>query len=147
MTHKQTKVTIIGEYEEKTRVERPLFLTPVKAGFPSPAEDFVDTALDLNELLISHPAATYFVRVEGDSMIDAGIAPGNLLVVDRSVEAQHGDIVIATVDGELTVKRLNVRGGITTLKSENSTTEYAIDPEEELTIWGVVTSVINQVKK
>ena len=81
----------------------------VSAGFPSPAQDYVEQTLDLNELCIKRPAATFFVRVEGDSMIDAGIHPDDILVVDRSVQAEHGDIVIAGIHGELTVKELQLR--------------------------------------
>lgn len=84
----------------------PLFETRVPAGFPSPADDHVDRNLDLNEHLIRHPAATYFVRAEGESMRDAGIFSGDLLVVDRSLQPRANDIVIAIVFGELTVKRL-----------------------------------------
>ena len=82
----------------------------VVAGFPSPAEQYLEPPLDLNALLVKRPAATYFVRVEGDSMIDAGINPGDLLVVDRSLTPVDGDIIIASVDGEFTVKRLRVEG-------------------------------------
>jgi DNA polymerase V len=96
-----------------------LYLTPVSAGFPSPAEDYLDRALDLNELLISNPAATFYVRASGDSMRDAGIQSGDILVVDRAVEARPGKIVIAAVDGELTVKRLRVKEGRLYLAPEN----------------------------
>ena len=82
----------------------------VVAGFPSPAEQYLEPPLDLNALLVKRPAATYFVRVEGDSMINAGINPGDLLVVDRSLTPVDGDIIIASVDGEFTVKRLRVEG-------------------------------------
>src|SRR5690554_7939530 len=78
----------------KNHLEIPLFVEHVSAGFPSPAQDFIEQALDLNELCIKHPAATYFVRVEGDSMLEAGIYPDDVLVVDRSLNAEHGDIKI-----------------------------------------------------
>ena len=93
------------EVEQKTKIVRPLFSSGVSAGFPSPAEDHIDRKLDLNELLIQHPVATFFVRVAGESMKDAGINHGDILVVDRSLEAVSGKIVIAIVNGELTVKR------------------------------------------
>ncbi|MGF4651986.1 translesion error-prone DNA polymerase V autoproteolytic subunit, partial [Klebsiella pneumoniae] len=84
----------------------PLFSDPVQCGFPSPAQDYVEQRIDLNELLINHPSATYFVKAAGDSMIEGGISEGDLLVVDSSRKAEHGDIVIAAVDGEFTVKKL-----------------------------------------
>jgi DNA polymerase V len=89
----------------------PLFGGKVAAGFPSPADDYVEKSLDLNELLVKRPAATFFVRVQGASMIGAGIHNGDMLVVDRSLEAQSGSVVIAVINGDLTVKRLVIKGG------------------------------------
>lgn len=129
-------------------LKRPLFGHKVKAGFPSPADDFVEAWLDLNEHLIEHRDATFFLKASGDSMIGAGIQEGNLLVVDRSLEARHGDIVIAVIDGELTVKRLEKRRGHIRLIAENPA--YApieLQDGQELTIWGVVTSVIQRIKR
>jgi len=123
----------------------PLYLTPVSAGFPSPAEDYLDRALDLNELLISNPAATFYVRASGDSMRDAGIQSGDILVVDRAVEARPGKIVIAAVDGELTVKRLRVKEGRLYLAPENPAYPLLeVSPEASFEIWGVVTCVIHR---
>jgi DNA polymerase V len=99
---------IIGRSGEFCRVEIPLVHSSIAAGFPSPAEDYVDRALDLNKLLVTNPPATFFVRVTGDSMIDAGIHHGDILSVDRSEEAQDGSIVIALINGELTVKELSL---------------------------------------
>jgi len=95
----------------KTKRPLPVLASSVRAGFPSPAEDYIEGSLDLNRHLIRHPAATFIVRVEGESMTGAGIFPGDLLVVDRSVEPHDGHVVIAVVDGELTVKRLKGRIG------------------------------------
>ena len=92
----------------KKKLAIPLFMECVSAGFPSPAQDYVEQTLDLNELCIKHPASTFFVRVEGDSMIEAGIYPNDILVVDRPVQAEHCDIVIAGLHGELTVKELEL---------------------------------------
>lgn len=92
--------------ELRERVALPLLSDLVSCGFPSPAADYVEQRIDLNELLIQHPSARYFVKASGDSMRDAGIGEGDLLVVDSSRKATHGDIVIAAVDGEFTVKRL-----------------------------------------
>ena len=87
----------------------PLFSDLVQCGFPSPAADYVEQRIDLNQLLIQHPSATYFVKASGDSMIDGGISDGDLLIVDSAITASHGDIVIAAVDGEFTVKKLQLR--------------------------------------
>jgi len=123
----------------------PLFSGGVSAGFPSPAEDYTDRKLDLNELLIKNPAATFFVRVEGDSMIGAGIHHDDILVVDRSRQACSGDIVIAILEGELTVKRLLQKRCSCYLVAENP--EYPsleVTRDNDCEIWGVVTSVVHQ---
>ncbi len=133
---------------QPARIRRPLFGHKVKAGFPSPADDFVEAWLDLNEHLIEHRDATFFLQASGDSMTGAGIQEGNLLVVDRALEARHRDIVIAVIDGELTVKRLDKRHGHIRLLAENPA--YApieFQDGQELTIWGVVTSVIQRMRR
>lgn len=120
----------------------------VAAGFPSPADDYLkaETPLDLNEHLIKHPAATFFVRVRGDSMTGCGIFPDDILIVDRSLEAVHRKVVIAVVDGELTVKRLHKAGGKIMLMPENEGYKpIVIEDNMELEIWGVVTCVIHPV--
>jgi len=123
----------------------PLFGHKVAAGFPSPADDYVEGQLDLNEHLIPHKEATFFLRVSGDSMINVGIQSGDLLVVDRSLEANNNKIIIAAIDGELTVKRLSIAKGKTWLVPENDTlTPIEVKKEQDMVIWGVVTSVIHQ---
>jgi DNA polymerase V len=123
----------------------PLYSSTVQAGFPSPADDYVECKLDLNTHLIRHPAATFFVKASGESMKNAGIHSGDMLIVDRSIEATHGKIVIAAVNGELTVKRLFRQHGEIKLLAENpSYKPIHITSEEELVIWGVVTYVIHQ---
>ncbi|MCP4708776.1 MAG: translesion error-prone DNA polymerase V autoproteolytic subunit, partial [Planctomycetes bacterium] len=125
---------------------RPLYTATVSAGFPSPAEDYLETQLDLNKYLIAHPAATYFVRVTGDSMIDAGIHSGDLLIVDRSVEPADKNVVIANVNGELTVKRIRLQNGTITLVPENQQySSQSISPDMQLEIWGVVQHVIHSL--
>ncbi len=122
----------------------PLYQELVQAGFPSPAQDYVEKGIDLNKLCVNHPAATYFVTATGLSMVDAGIYEGSMLVVDRSLTAKHGDIVIATVAGEYTVKRLCTHPFV---KLEPMNPDFPpIIPHEggdELEIFGVVTFSIN----
>jgi DNA polymerase V len=127
-------------------LHRPLFLSGVSAGFPSPADDYLDRKLDLNEHLIKNPAATFFVRVAGDSMTGAGINDNDILVVDRSLEPCSGSIVIAVINGELTVKRLLKGKDSCRLIAENP--DYAdleIDEETPLEIWGVATYAIHSL--
>lgn len=121
-----------------------LFMVPVAAGFPSPSEDYVEGNLDLNQYLIRHPAATFFVRACGDSMTGAGIHSGDLLVVDRALEPVDGSVVIAVVNSELTVKRLHQDGQRLLLLAENSNySPLEINEHTEFQIWGVVTNVIH----
>ena len=122
----------------------PFFATAVQAGFPSPADDYLEGALDLNEHLIRYPAATFFLRVIGDSMVGAGIHSGDLLIVDRSINPVDGRIVIAIIDGELTVKRLSQQHGKVRLISENPNyPTIKIRDGQNLPIWGVVRHVIH----
>jgi len=124
----------------------PLFTGKVAAGFPSPADDYVEKSLDLNELLVQKPAATFFVRAQGESMLGAGIHPNDILVVDRSIEPISGKIVICAINGELTVKRLERENEFWKLKAENSAyADIPLTDELELVIWGVVTNVIHAV--
>jgi len=104
----------------------PLFTEPVSAGFPSPAQDYIEQTLDLNELCIKRPNATFFVRVEGDSMIEAGIYADDILVVDRSVKAKQGDIIIAEINSELTVKELQLKPCVRLIPSALASLERAI---------------------
>ncbi len=131
---------------EGKKLSRPLMASRIAAGFPSPAQDYIEGKLDLNEHLIVHEASTFFVRVDGYSMQGAGILPDDLLIVDRALEAVHNRIVIAIVDGELTVKRLKIEGTEYYLVPENA--EFApihIQEEMDFIIWGVVTYVIHKV--
>lgn len=124
----------------------PLFLVPVSAGFPSPADDYLKGQLDLNRHLIKHEAATFFVRVTGDSMIGSGIHSGDLLIVDRALAATDNSVVIAVVHGELTVKRIQTRGGQLVLMPDNGNSEpLPISAWTDFAIWGVVTHVIHAV--
>lgn len=122
----------------------PLFSSKVVAGFPSPADDYIEAQLDLNEYLVIHRGATFFIRVKGDSMKDANIHDGNLLIVDKSIEPKHYNIVVAVVNGELAVKRLYKRRGTVKLLSANDAyPEILLNPESDLAVWGVVKHVVH----
>ncbi|STX55667.1 SOS (error prone) mutagenesis protein UmuD (RumA) [Legionella beliardensis] len=143
-----TKATVIAKFDNivSAPIQRfALYSSKVAAGFPSPADDYLELSLDLNEYLIKHPAATFIVRAQGDSMRDAGIHNGDLLIVDRSIEATHDKIVIAALNGELTVKRLFRKDGAVRLIPANNTySPIDITEDVELVIWGVVTHIIHQ---
>ncbi|MBX9766809.1 MAG: translesion error-prone DNA polymerase V autoproteolytic subunit [Bdellovibrionales bacterium] len=154
-----------GKYKESTRPVRvpesliedvldyiasrghalPLFSSAVSAGLPSHADDHMEL-LDLQKHLVKRPEATFFVRVTGESMIKAGIHPDDILVVDRSIEPRHGKIVIAAIDGHLTVKRLHKEKGKTLLMPENDNYDpIALREGNDMVIWGVVTNVLHAV--
>lgn len=122
----------------------PFFVSKVQAGFPSPADDFMDNRLNINDYVIKNPLSTYYVKVSGDSMIGAGIFSGDILVVDRSIEVAHNRIVVAMIDGDFTVKRLRYHKDKVYLISENSQFVPLEVTEQELMIWGVVTFSIHQ---
>ena len=139
-----TNIDAIYYPDQTTECERPLFMIPVEAGFPSPAEDYIEGELDLNNHLIKHPAATFFVRVAGDSMVDAGIHPGDILIVDRAIEPTDKKVVIAVVNGDLTVKRIRMIKGKIFLMPENENYKpMQIEEEMNFEIWGIVTNVIH----
>lgn len=153
-----------GKYNDSTRVMRipdkmaeavlsfletnghqfPLYSNAVSAGFPSPADDHIEMQLDLNSHVIKHPSSTFFVRVEGESMKEVGIFPGDILVVDRSLKPIDGKIVIAAIDGELTVKRLKKdKNALFFLPENKDFKPIAIKELQDVHIWGVVTYVIH----
>ena len=117
----------------------------VQAGFPSPAEDYMETPLNLHELVVKNPPATFFVRVAGDSMLGARIEPGDILVVDRSLTPTSGKIVVALVNGEFTVKRIRMEGGKVILMAENQAfKDIEVPSGAEFEVWGVVTYVVHK---
>lgn len=121
--------------------------SPIKAGFPNPAEEAGGFALDLNEFLVKHPVSTYYLRVEGDSMTGAGIISGDVVVVDKSLEARSGDIVVAAVDGEFTLKRLKKRGAEAWLVAEHpGYPPIALHEAVDAALWGVVTFVVHRAR-
>ena len=127
-----------------SKVYLPLFLSNVAAGFPSPAEDYIDKALDLNEHLIKHPAATFYIRVRGDSMINAGIFDGDLVMIDRSIDPKKNSVILAVVNGEFTLKRYLRDEGL--LVAENDQYKnLRITEEIEFQVWGVATNVIHSL--
>jgi len=124
----------------------PFFLEPVAAGFPSPATDFIEKKLDLNEKLIKHPVATFFVRVSGHSMKGSGILDGSMLIVDRSLKAKNNNIIIAVLNGEFTIKRIQISTDQIQLISSNSRFKpIRVTKDADFEIWGVVTCVINEL--
>lgn len=129
---------------ELSKLDLPVFIARITAGFPSPAADYEEGKLDLNDYLIKNPPATFIVRVAGDSMTGAGIHEGDLLIVDRSIEPAHNKVVIAIVDGQLTVKRLKIKQGKLSLEPENDNYPVQnITQGMEFEVWGVVTNVIH----
>ncbi|CEK12157.1 LexA family protein [Legionella hackeliae] len=140
-----SRIEEVKDYLENQLQGIPLYSSKVRAGFPSPADDYIESYLNLNEYLIKHPASTFFLIAAGDSMTDAGIQPGDMLIVDKSLEALHGKIVIAAIDGELTVKRLSKSNGkVQLLPGNKAYKPIDITDSQDLVIWGVVTYVIHQ---
>lgn len=133
--------------QKNLKLKRPLFITPVSAGFPSPADDYLEGKIDLNQKLITNPTATFYVKVSGNSMIGADIFSGDVLVVDRSKRPGNNNIVIAVIDRDFTVKRLKIIKGKKYLAPEND--DYPpieLKPEMDVEIWGVVTYVIHKAQ-
>lgn len=126
-------------------VELPLASSGVSAGFPSPADDYIESALDLNKALIKNPNSTFFARVDGESMKDEGINDGDLLIIDKYIEPISGAIAVCYVDGEFTLKRLLIEDGIIKLMPANKKYKpIIVSPEEDFIVWGVVTYSIKK---
>jgi DNA polymerase V len=141
-----TTAKIVSKPDLSTKRKQSIFSATVSAGFPSPAADYEEGKLDLNRHLIKNPPATFFVRVTGDSMVGAGIHSGDLLIVDRSLEPKNNNVIIAALNGELTVKRIQLRNSKITLVPEND--NYApqkIEGDMQFEVWGVATNVIHQL--
>ena len=149
MEHANNKLDELFEVlmpEQATSYALPLFSTNVSAGFPSPADDYTDVKLDLNQYLIKHPSATFFLRVKGNSMIDAGIHEGDLLIVDRSLTAANNKVIIGVLNGDFTVKRMEKRGEQLFLTPANKAyNPIEVQPGMDFKIWGVVTYVIHKL--
>ena len=139
-----TTVHVIPFQELSTDLKLPLY-PGVSAGFPSPADDYLEEYLDVGSYLVKNPPATFFVRVQGDSMIGASIHPGDILVVDRSLPAVHNSIVIAVLNGEFTVKRLYKKGSTLSLQPANADyPAFVIEEGDEFQVWGVVAHVLHR---
>ncbi|MEQ9883285.1 translesion error-prone DNA polymerase V autoproteolytic subunit [Pectobacterium brasiliense] len=138
------KATIFAPLAGST-LPLPLFAAPCPAGFPSPAEDYIERQLDLNEYCIIHPSATFFVRATGDSMTEAGILSGDLLIVDKALTPGHGDIVIAAVEGEFTVKRLCTTPRLCLQPMNPAYAPIFVEPDD-LEIFGVVIHAIHTLR-
>lgn len=128
-------------------IEIPLFLTPAACGFPSPAQDYVEQTIDLNQHCVPHPAATFYVRASGHSMIGEGINDGDMLIIDRAITARHGDIVLACLDGEFTVKKLQVQPVPALLPGNPDFPPIYPQEGQELDIFGVVTFVLHKTRR
>jgi len=123
----------------------PFFGSRIPAGFPSPADDYMELELDLNKYLIKHPAATFYAKVKGDSMQDAGIHDGDMLIVDRALEPKTQDVVVCVLDGEFTVKRVDYRGGdLYLLPANEAYKPVRVTKENAFQVWGVVAYVIHK---
>jgi DNA polymerase V len=143
----ELRVVAIHRPDESFGALIPAFMSGVQAGFPSPADDYMENQLNINELVVQHPAATFFVRVEGESMNEANIHTGDILVVDRSIEGTSGKIVVAIINGEFTVKRFSKTTAGTFLVPENPKfPPIKIGPDSDFQIWGVVTYVIHKTR-
>jgi len=130
-----------------TALQLPYAETGISAGFPSPADDFIELGLDLNKALIPHPAATFYARVKGSSMIDAGIGEGDILVIDKSLDPKDGDVAICFLDGEFTVKRMVCRdGGLLLMPANEEFRPIPITEENDFLVWGVVTYIIHKAR-
>ena len=137
------KEFILSESEAPTI---PLFGSDVQAGAPDLGDDYVEAHVNLHDYVVERPQATFFVRAKGQSMKNAGIGDGDLMVVDRDIQAKNGHIIVAAVDGELTVKRLHKTATSLQLLPENEDFEpIVVQQEQEFTVWGVVTNVIHRL--
>ena len=135
----------IFSVEARKEATVPLVMSPASCGFPSPADDYLDRPLDFNELLIINPSATFAVWIEGESMKDAGIFPGDLAIIDRSVAPANGHIVLALLDNEFTVKRYRLTGGSVVLHPENKAfRDIVVSEESDFQVWGVVKNTIRK---
>ena len=142
---KHTDILDFFAVDETTLLSIPMFSDSVQAGFPSPAEDHLDLDLNLNDYLVQNPSATFCVKAIGESMKDAGIKSGDIMIVDKSLEPKNRSIVLAVIDGEFTVKRVNINNDELYLMPENSNfSPIKITEEMDFQVWGIVTYIIHK---
>jgi len=128
-----------------SELELPYVVEGISAGFPSPADDFLDINIDLNKYLIKNPSTTFYGRVRGNSMMDAGIHNGDLLIIDKSLEPTNNKIAVCFIDGEFTVKRIRIEKDVVWLIAENKDYEpIKVTKDNDFVIWGIVTNVVKQ---
>jgi DNA polymerase V len=135
-------VLFLGQNHNKQHLPLAFYSNKVAAGFPSPAQDYIERSLDLNELCIKHPAATFFVQVSGDSMKNTGIYDGDILVVDRALEARHGNIIVAALNGEFTVKEYCTKPSYKLIPHNPDYPVIEIKPDDDFKVFGVVRSLL-----
>ncbi|MBR1964474.1 MAG: translesion error-prone DNA polymerase V autoproteolytic subunit [Muribaculaceae bacterium] len=134
--------------DASTALSLPYAESGIQAGFPSPAQDYIDESIDLNRELIKHPAATFFGRVSGDSMIDEGIEEGDILVIDKSLEPMNDDLAVCCIDGEFTLKRISIEENRILLLPSNPTFKpIEIVADNQFVIWGIVTYTIKKNRR
>lgn len=144
--HTGTKIEIFAPVTD-SGLTRPVMPTPVSAGFPSPALDFVDVSIDLNKHLIEHPTATFYGRVQGESMKDAGINDGDLLIIDKSIEPTDGKIAVCYLDGEFTLKRIKInKTGLWLVPENEKYKPIRVEEVNNFSIWGIVTYIIKKAQ-
>lgn len=147
MNNSHTRVDIIRP-DLTSSLPLPYADQGIQAGFPSPAQDYISEYIDLNRELVKHPAATFYGRVAGESMIEEGIEPGDLLVIDRSIEPADGDLCVCCLDGEFTLKRIRlIPGAVWLVPSNESFDPILVTPEHQFEVWGVVTHTIKNNRR
>ncbi len=134
--------------DTSTHLDLPYADQGIQAGFPSPAQDYISETIDLNREIIRHPAATFYGRVEGNSMIDEGISPGDILVIDRSIEPADGDLAVCCIDGDFTLKRIRLsENKVWLIPANESFDPILVTPDNRFEIWGIVTYTIKRHRR
>ncbi len=146
--HKTAPLLDIFSADISSSLTLPYAEEGIQAGFPSPAQDYINESIDLNRELVKHPAATFYGRVKGDSMIEEGIEPGDILVIDRSIEPADGDLSVCCIDGEFTLKRIKLESErVWLIPSNENFDPILVTPDKRFEIWGVVTYTIKQNRR
>jgi DNA polymerase V len=131
-----------------SKIDIPYANEGIQAGFPSPAQNYINESIDLNVELIKHPASTFFGKVSGDSMIEEGIEEGDILIIDKSLEPINGDLAVCCIDGEFTLKRIEIEDSCIRLMPSNATFKpIVVTPDDQFTVWGIVTYTIKKNRR